>query len=111
MNYEEEYNKLKAAYDALKLMADAQANALRMYEHTLETIKVNTSKFDTLTSYYGDNTCSGYKNLLNEDQPVNCNPPENLPELPSTNSTLKPVPQQKVTNGFSNLFGGTSWGV
>jgi len=122
MNYEEEYHKLKAAYDALKIMVEAQANALKMYEHTLETIKINTSKFEPIT-YTGTplkqdcyTTCSSDK-AINEAKPdpaiqneASHNLPDTNPDLFNRYGVVQPVPQPKVTSGFGNLFGGTSWG-
>jgi hypothetical protein len=121
MNYEEEYHKLKAAYDALKLMTDAQANAIKMYEHTLETIKINTSRFEPITNYTGTPetgllTCSSDK-AINEAKPdpaiqneASNNLPDTHPDLSNRYSKVQPVPQPKVTTGFGNPFAGTSWG-
>jgi len=126
MNYKEEYNKLKSAHDALKLMVDAQANAIKMYEHTLEMIKVNTSTFDsTKISYSTGNpniqdcytTSSTDKVMLNEAMPdpaiqneASHDLPDTHPDLANRYSAIKPVPQPKVTTGFGNPFAGTSWG-
>lgn len=115
MNYEEEYNKLKSAYDALKLMVDAQANALKVYEHTLETIKINTSKFDYIDSKAYLTSSSDV--AINEAKPepaiqneASNNLPDTHPDLSSRYSKIQPVPQPKVTSGFGNPFAGTSWG-
>jgi hypothetical protein len=115
MNYEEEYQKLKASYDALKLMVDAQANAIKMYEHTLETIKVNTSRFEKTETY--ETTCSSDKVMLNEAMPdpviqneASHNLPDTHPDLANRYSGIKPVPQPTPSTGFGNPFAGTSWG-
>jgi hypothetical protein len=115
MNYELEFHKLKAAYDALKIMVDAQANAIKVYEHTLETIKINTSKFE-YTDSKAYLTCSSDK-AINEAKPdpaiqneASHNLPDTNPDLSNRYGVVQPVPQPKVTSGFGNPFAGTSWG-
>jgi hypothetical protein len=125
MNYEEEYHKLKAAYDALKIMVEAQANALKVYEHTLEMVKINTSKFESINIPYSTgipltqdcySTCTSDK-AINEAKPDSAiqneasnNLPDTHPDLSSRYGVVQPVPQPKVSTGFSNPFAGTSWG-